>query len=309
MDALTEVLQTMPLHSCFLGRAELSAPWGIRVDSLPHAAFHVVTRGNCWLDVDNLPQSIPLTSGDLVVIPQGHGHSLRYDLNSPVLMLEEVLAMRPSDSQNVLHFGGGGIATTLVCGYFYFDDWGYNPLLAALSPLILIKGEDGRAVEWLDTTLQFITCETASNRPGAQTVITRLCDVLFIQAVRAFIANLKDCDRSWLRALKDPNIGLAVGLIHRYPETSWTVASLATRVCMSRSAFAANFKNLVGEPPLHYLTRVRMHKAISLLRSSRDNLKQIAQQVGYESEAAFSNAFKRSMGKSPGEYRRIINQT
>ena len=131
-----------------------------------------------------------------------------------------------------------------------------------------------------------------------------MCDVLFIQAVRAFIANLKDCDRSWLRALKDPHIGLAIGTIHRYPEVSWTVGSLATHVCMSRSAFAANFKNLVGVPPLHYLTRVRMHKATSLLRSSRDNLKQIAAQVGYESEAAFSNAFKRWSGKSPGEYRR-----
>lgn len=304
MDALTEVLQTMPLHSCFLGRAELSAPWGIRVNSLPHAAFHVVIRGNCWLNVDGLQQPVPLTGGDLVVIPQGHGHSLRHDLNSPVLMLEEVLAMRPSDRQNIIYFGGGGMATTLVCGYFYFEDWGYNPLLAALSPLILIKGEDGRAVEWLDATLQFIACETRSNRPGAETVITRLCDVLFIQSVRAFIANLKDGDRSWLQALKDPNIGLAVGTIHRYPEVSWTVDSLARQVCMSRSAFAASFKSLVGEPPLHYLTRVRMHKAVSLLRSSRDNLKQIAEQVGYESEAAFSNAFKRWHGKSPGEYRR-----
>lgn len=304
MDALTEVLQTMPLHSCFLGRAELSAPWGIQVNRQHHATFHVVTQGDCRLDVDGLQQPIFLNAGDLVVLPQGHGHSLRHDLNSPVVTLEEILAKRPSDSQNVFYFGGGGIATTIVCGHFYFEDWGNNPLITALSPLILIKGEAGRAIEWLDATLQFLTCEATSNRPGSHTVITRLCDVLFIQAVRAFIASLTECDGCWLRALKDPNIGMAIGLIHRFPEQSWTVATLAERVCMSRSAFAEQFKNLVGEPPLHYLTQVRMRKAVTLLRTSHENLTKIAEHVGYESEAAFSKAFKRWMGQSPGTYRR-----
>jgi len=256
MDALTEILQTMPLHSCFLGRAELSAPWGIQVNRQQHAAFHVVTQGNCWLNIDNLQEPIALNAGDLVVLPQGHGHSLRCDLNSPAIALEEVLARRPSNNQNVFYFGGGGKATTIVCGYFYFEDWENNPLISALSALILIKGETGRAVEWLEATLQFLACESNSNRPGSHTVITRLCDILFIQAVRAFITNLSDCDGCWLRALKNPNISKAIAIIHHSPEKSWTVATLAEQVCLSRSAFAEQFKTLVGEPPLQYLTQV-----------------------------------------------------
>lgn len=306
MDALTEILQTMHLHSHFVGRAELSTPWGIQVNQQKHAAFHIVMQGSCWLDVDGLPQFL-LESGDLVVIPQGHGHSIRSDRHTQAIMLEELLAKRPPDSDNVLYFGGGGSKTILACGYFYFEDWDNNPLLAALSPLILIQGEDGRAVEWLVATLQFIACETASNRPGAQTVITRLCDVIFIQAVRAFIANLPESDRSLLQALKDPSISLTIGLIHRYVEKPWTVARLAEQVCMSRSAFASRFKQLVGDAPLQYLTRVRMRKAVSLLKNSQDNLSKIAQKVGYESEAAFSKAFKRCIGFSPGEYRRSHN--
>ncbi len=304
MDALTEVLQTTYLQSHFVGRAELSTPWGIEVSQQKHAAFHIVMQGSCWLDVDGLQQSVWLKAGDLVVIPQGHGHSIRSDRHTQAIMLEELLAKRPPDSDNVLSFGGAGSKTILACGYFYFEDWDNNPLLAALSPLIVIQGEDGRAVEWLEATLQFIACETTSNRPGAQTVITRLCDVIFIQAVRAFIANLPEGEGCWLQALKDPSISLAIGLIHRYAEKPWTVAKLAEQVCMSRSAFASRFKHLVGDAPLQYLTRVRMRKAVSLLKHSQDNLTKVAQKVGYESEAAFSKVFKRCMGQSPGEYRR-----
>lgn len=304
MDALTEVLQTMHLHSHFLGRAELSAPWGIQVSQQKYATFHIVIQGNCWLEVNGLQEPVSIAGGDLVVIPQGHGHSLRSDRHSPAIMLEELLAKRSPNSNNVLSFGGGGIEATLACGDLYFEDWDNNPLLAALSPLILVRGKDGRAVEWLEATLQFMACETASNRPGAQTVITRLCDVMFIQSVRAFIANLPECEGSWLQALKDPSISLAIALIHRYVEKPWTVAKLAEQVCMSRSAFASRFKQLVGDAPLQYLTHTRMRKATSLLKNSQDNLTKIAQKVGYESEAAFSKAFKRCIGKSPGEYRR-----
>lgn len=270
----------MHLHSRFLGRAELSAPWDIQVSQQKYATFHIVIQGNCWLEVDGLQEPVSIAGGDLVVIGQGHGHSLRSDRQTPVIMLEALLAKRSPDSDNVLSFGGGGIKATLACGDLYFEDWDNNPLLAALSPLILVRGKDGRAVEWLEATLQFMACETASNRLGAQTVITRLCDVMFIQAVRAFIANLPECEGSWLQALKDPSISLAIALIHRYVEKPWTVAKLAEQVCMSRSAFASRFKQLVGDAPLQYLTHTRMRKATSLLKNSQDNLTKIAQKVG-----------------------------
>lgn len=139
MDALTEVLQTTHLHSHFLGRAELSAPWGIQVSQQKHATFHIVIQGSCWLDVDSLHESIPIAAGDLVVIGQGHGHSIRSDRQTSAIMLEELLAKRSPDSDSLLSFGGGGIKTTLACGDLYFEDWDNNPLIAALSPLILVR--------------------------------------------------------------------------------------------------------------------------------------------------------------------------
>jgi AraC-like DNA-binding protein len=160
-------------------------------------------------------------------------------------------------------------------------------------------------VEWLDSTLQAIACETASNRPGAEMMITYLSNILFIQAIRAHLISLKQReDGGWLRALLDPQLSVTLAAIHRHPEKDWTVDSLAKQVNLSRSTFAARFKGLVGEAPLQYVTRWRMYQAAKLLRSSHCTLAELAGYVGYESEAAFSKAFKRHMGQAPGEYRK-----
>jgi AraC-like DNA-binding protein len=203
-----------------------------------------------------------------------------------------------------MRFGGNGANSTLVCGAFKFEDRRHNPLLGVLPPLVLIKGEEGRAVQWLEPTLQFIACEAASGRPGAQTIISRLADVLFIQIVRGFLVSTPENQRGWLRALSDAQIGTALSLIHQNPENPWTVATLASKVGMSRSTFAGRFAELVGEPPLHYVTRWRMQKAAALLREGTTTLAEIADRVGYESEAAFSKAFKRWVGTAPGAYRK-----
>ena len=156
---------------------------------------------------------------------------------------------------------------------------------------------------WLETTLQYLASETASALPGAETVIGHLTDIIFIQAVRAYISGAGECKKGLAKAITDPQIGQALSLIHNAPQEPWTVASLALRAGMSRAGFAARFRELVGEPPLQYLTRWRMHKAAGMLRAGPESLGEIAGRIGYEAEAAFSKAFKRWAGHAPGAYR------
>lgn len=305
MDVLTDVLQTVRVSSVCYGRVELTAPWGLEVGSSPAASFHVVLRGNCWLEVDGRPEAVPLTSGDLFALPHGHRHVLRDAPDTKAQPLDELIGACGGALGGTLRVGTGlGAPSTLVCGAFEFEDRRHNPLLSVLPPLVLIRGEDGRAVQWLEPTLQFMACEAASGRPGARTVISRLADILFIQIVRGFLSSTPETRRGWLRALTEPQIGSALSLIHQNPQHPWTVAELAAKVGMSRSTFAGRFAELVGEPPLHYVTRWRMQKAAALLREGAATLGDIADRVGYESEAAFSKAFKRWVGTAPGAYRK-----
>lgn len=158
-------------------------------------------------------------------------------------------------------------------------------------------------MQWLEANLQFVASEMASGLPGAQTVVSRLADILFVQAIRAYLAESGARSKGWLRGLLDPQIGHALALMHQRPEAPWTVQSLAADVGMSRSAFAARFTDLVEESPLVYLTRWRMSRASTLLRGT-SGIAEVATKVGYDAESAFSKAFKRWMGKAPGAYRR-----
>jgi AraC-like DNA-binding protein len=303
-DVLSDILQSVRLESSVFCRSEFTAPWGFRAEGRDGASFHVVLRGRCWLEVEGTAGQVPLAGGDMVVLPHGSAHSLRDEPDSPAPPFQRLLGEKTKGGSTVLRHGGGGVPTTLLCGMFRFQESRANPLVSVLPPLLHIRGEQGRAVSWLETTLQFIGWEVSSGGPGAQTVVSRLSDVLFIQAVRVYLASLPEGAGGWLRALGEPHISAALGLIHRRPGEAWTVRSLAAEVGMSRSAFAARFTELVGEPPLQYLTRWRMHKAMDLLREGRFSLAEIAERVGYESEAAFSKAFKRGVGRTPGAYRR-----
>ena len=188
-----------------------------------------------------------------------------------------------------------------MCGEFILEDRRINPLLAALPPLILIRGKDGDAVPWLRVTLDHVREEVQATNLGAEAVLTRLADVLFIQALRAHFHEASfnessDNPQGWIGGLKDPQIGAALSLMHRRYSEPWTVALLAREVAMSRSAFSERFKELIGEPPLSYLARWRLHSAARLLRSSDAKLAQVARRVGYESDVAFHRAFKRVVG-------------
>lgn len=307
MDVLTDALEAIRLKSLIHGRFELTAPWGFRAD-FGHSAFYAVTRGTCWLDVDGVDEAVQLASGDFVLLPHRQPHVLRDNRRTRAAPAEEVFAKCPRSTEGcqpggIRRYGGGGALTTMVGGCFVFED-GDNPLVSSLPAMVHVKGDGGGAVQWLEASLHFVASEMASGQPGAEIVVSRLADILFVQAVRAHLAQSAEGATGWLRAVVDPQIGGALGLIHEKPEEPWTVEALASRAAMSRSSFAARFAHLVGEPPLTYLTRWRMQKATRLLRSGRASIGEVASRVGYETEAAFSKAFKRWTGMAPGAYRR-----
>ncbi len=239
-----------------------------------------------------------------MVLPHGRGHQLADSQGRRAVPLERLLAGNRSGRCAVLHHGGGGPETLLICGAFRFRQRHGHPLLSLLPEAIHLRGDGGRAPEWLDATLKFLASEARSARPGRETLVSRLTDVLFVQVVRAWLAEQPQGRGGWLGALRDPRIGAALAAMHEHPERPWTVGTLAALAGSSRSPFAGRFAALVGEPPLAYLTGWRMQVAARLLLSGRSSIGEVASRVGYASEPAFSKAFKRAMGVAPGAYRR-----
>lgn len=312
-DVLTDVLGTLRLKGRVFCSSEFSAPWSMKLPPSNFAHFHVVERGGGWLKLHGEEGTVPLASGDLVVVPHGRGHVLSDSPKTKPVPLDKLLA-RKSAEQHILRHGGGGAQTHMICGSFEFENATENPVLSLLPPLIHIRsygggGGGGRASEWLELTLKLLAHEARHARQGSGTVITRLTDIIFVQAVRAWIEDQPLDQGGWLGALRDLQIGAALGLIHRVPERAWSVARLAGEVGMSRSPFAAKFTALVGVPPLSYLSRWRMQLAASLLQNEKLNISEVAARVGYDSEAAFSKAFKRRFGLAPSAYRRQNSQT
>jgi len=197
------------------------------------------------------------------------------------------------------------VSTTLVCGHFEFDRNVDHPFLHALPEFIYLAYSDHRELTWLETATNVIIQETSSGNPGTDVVVERLAEVLFIQILRTYMKRAQ-VTSGFLAALRDTQISNALNLIHRAPETSWTLGNIARSVGMSRSAFAARFKELVNMTPMEYITNWRMQKARELLANARLPLIDIAERVGYSSEAAFNRAFKRRFKQNPGAMRRIL---
>ncbi len=303
MDVLTDVLETLRARGACYARVTAGAPWGVALPGGEIAAFHLILEGSCLLRIEGR-EDIELRGGDLVAIPHGTPHHLLDQAQSHPRPLADLLGKGRKPGPAALEIGGRGSRATFVCGKIDFEDPVGHPLLLALPQVILLRGGASALVEWLDPTLRFLASEAGSTRPGAQTVVSRLADILFVQIVRGHLASVAPETSGWLGALGDAQVGVALGLIHENPGRGWTVQSLAASAGMSRSAFASRFNRLVGEPPLHYLTRWRMQKAQRLLRDGRAPLSDVAASVGYDSEAAFSKAFKRAVGAAPGTYRR-----
>jgi AraC-like DNA-binding protein len=290
-------------------RAEFRAPWGVSIAD--HGTiFHIVVCGRCWLQAKGVGKPVPLSAGDLVIVTRGDAHVIGSAPATPALNFFDLVKRHAPDKDGVVRAGGKGSITRFVCGGLQFENGATNPLLAVLSPLLYVKASEEGGRPWLQLTVKYVLAELDSGGAGAPEVITRLADILFIQAVRSYLEENADAaEFGWMAAVRHPRIGRALALLHSRPAEPWTIASLARRVALSRSAFADRFTELVGEPPLRYLTRLRINAAARRLRSSDDKLSAVAAAAGYGAVAAFSRAFKRRMGMTPGEYRESLGRT
>jgi AraC-like DNA-binding protein len=303
LDALSEALRGIRFRSRVLCRSELSAPWGFTVRQSSGASFHFVVEGACFLETSEEPDLVPLTAGELVILPRGQTHTVRDAPASPSLLLDDLIAANPPDESGRLRLGGGGRPTVLLCGAFDFDGTDALPLLSALPPRMVVRSGAPHA-GWLRLLMDALVQDARRSGAGSGPLVDRLMDIVFIQAVRAHIGGLGGPDAGWLAAMRDPHLGAAIGALHGDPARAWTVARLARLVGMSRTAFATRFALLLGESPMKYLTRFRMARAIEHLRHGRMTLASIAEHVGYTSDVAFSKAFKRHVGIGPGAFRR-----
>lgn len=301
-------------------RLEATAPWGLKRDAdvsegaakdkhsaesaaspFHFAHFGMVSRGNCWLSVEGIPAPIPLAGGDCFLLAPGSAYTLR---DNPSTRARSFCEVAPRSGSQVIEYGGGGAPTTIISGWFRFSVTSVKTLTRLLPPLILVKADQAQSLA-LHTTLSMLASETVDSAPGSELVVSRLADMLFIHSIRAHIGSHSEaCKSGLLRAIFDPQIGVALKAMHEKVDHPWTVESLAAACGMSRSAFAVRFKDLVGETPLEYLTGWRMQKATGLLQKGDKKLFEVAKTVGYDSDAAFSKAFKRIFSVAPREYRR-----
>ena len=302
MDVLTDVLNTLELNGWLSSRRELVPPWRYDFAATKDSMFHVLSYGGAYLQVEGEPEPIRVKDGDVVLFPTGHPHSLYDDPTSPLTRLVH-LDYNPQRGHQVVNREGEDSKLLLLCGAFHFEYPNDFPLLHRLPRLIHVPGPNGQMEQGLADIVHLIARESASKQPGAEVVLRRLTELLFIQVIRLWIDQQAKASVQWVGALGDQPISTALSLIHESPARKWTVKELAEEAALSRSAFSARFSELVGEPPLTYLTRWRMLRATRLLKNEV-RMGTIAEMLGYESEAAFRKAFKREMGMPPAQYRR-----
>jgi len=300
VDPLSDVFMAMRVKTSNCVRLEFSAPWGFRFDGYEHAHFGVVVRGRCWISLDNSLKLLPLTEGDCWLLPRGDTHALRDQPGTPVRPYREVVFRKKA---GVVRCSGAGATAHIIIGNFTFDGQSSQWLTNVLPQLIQFR-MDGGQPSVMPAILQILSLESQNESMGSAIMLGSLADILFVQAIRAHAAQDDSPQGGWLRAIRDPQMSSVLRAMHEAIEKRWTVASLASTSGMSRSGFAARFKQALGESPLEYLTRWRMYKAAQLLREGDRKIAEVASLVGYESDAAFNKAFKRIIGAAPGAYRK-----
>jgi AraC-like DNA-binding protein len=321
VDVLSNVLAVTQMGKTTLTQVELEPPWGVEILTPRKAMVHVVRRGGGWMFVDGERAPIRLSRGDVVLVASGLRHAIVSDLDvKPVPLTEAVTRMkrrltaRRLTNGSATPDGDGQRARNseneneneiakFVCICYEFDDGAPHPFLAMLPKLIHLSCDEVEADSPRQAIVRLLLSETVGGRPGSELVVPRLVDTLFVFIVRGWIDSQPPGKTGWCGALCDSHLGRALGLIHATPERHWTVESLAREVALSRAAFASRFGKLIGEPPLAYLTRWRMHLAARLLRTTDDSVEAIAPRVGYDSVPAFGKAFRRHFRVPPGRYR------
>ncbi|MGH1366601.1 MAG: AraC family transcriptional regulator [Calditrichia bacterium] len=304
IDALSDVLNSVSLKSSVYFRSDFYAPWGMQVDKGPFAQFHMIVSGNCWVHTTGLEEPNLLSAGDVVVFPFGGAHWLADD---PKSMRQPGMDVVQAILQGEPVFTGERLATTLICGHFEFDRDVDHPFLQALPEYIHISATKRHRLSWLETISNVIIQEAGAGSPGSSIVSKRLAEALLIHVLRTHMEQA-ETSTGYFAALKNRQINTALNIIHDRLEFSWTLELLAKEIGMSRSAFSARFKTLVGITPIGYITNWRMQKAKELMTNQTLSLIDIAEKVGYRSEAAFNRAFKRRFNQNPGVMRRSLRQ-
>jgi AraC-like DNA-binding protein len=301
-DAMTDVLGRLGLRSRVVCRTEFGRPWIMPVPSGELAHFHIVERGVARFQLDGAPSSLLLSAGDLLLVTRRQAYSLRDPLQHRDPYIFQMPRADPGGRCEFLRVGRREPSTSFVCGAFIFSHPDH-PLLTMLPRFMCLhSGKQGREI-LTRSTVKSLIAEVTNMQPGSETVISRLIDLLFINALRTWLSQQPQRS-TWLKALNDSRIGPTLARIHEQPERIWTVQQLAAGVGLSRSRFSVLFSQLVGESPQSYVTRTRMQRAGRLLQEQGSSLTDIALATGYESDSSFSKAFRRQYGKTPGQYRR-----
>jgi len=301
-DFLSQVLQDLRITNNSYGRCELRRPWGIDFPPQPEARFHFVASGSCSLRSPDKTW-IALEAGDVALLPHGTHHVVAHPARGKAKPFDAMPLEEIGDRTYAMRAGGTGATTVLVCCSVGFAEAAAHPLVELMPPLLLVRGgasEDKVLPMLLDAMAE----EVLAQRVGAATVMARLADVVIARVIRAWVESRHGDTEGWLAAIRDPQIGLALAAIHREPGAAWSVESLADVAHTSRSTFAERFATVVGVTPARYLARWRMHVASGWLKNDRITVAEAASQLGYDSEAAFSRAFKRFTGVPPSTLRR-----
>jgi AraC-like DNA-binding protein len=318
MDALSEALRAVHVTSALFFRGEFSAPWRFRTPSHDKLApavspesehlvvFHLVTDGEASARAVG-GDAVSLMPGDLVIFPHGDAHEMSHGTGAKLFPSARLGPRIERGELAHERWGGGGVATGIICGYFGCERRAEGLFLNGLPAVFKINVRTAATGSWIESAIRQSVSELEAQRPGRMAVLSKLAESLFIEALCRYVDELPSERTGWLAGARDPNVGQALAHLHRDPARSWTVLELARASGVSRTVLAERFMHLMGEPPLAYLARWRLQLGARLLRTTNRNVLAVAGAVGYESEAAFNRAFKRAFGTPPGRYRRAGN--
>jgi AraC-like DNA-binding protein len=326
-DTLSDVLRAVRLRGAVFFYIDGSSPWTAETPPareiipaiMPGAEhmieFHGVIEGSCWAAIVGEPP-VRLHEGDVILFPQGDPHvmSSAPGLRPPAETVREVFyAPRPPQLPYALSLGGAEVTTarldggcdraTIVCGFLGFDARPFNPLLAALPRVLHVSGATLGPDSWVASFLHAAVVESNQSRPGGEAVLERMSEMLFVEVLRRYVDALPAEHTGWLAGMRDASVGRVLAFLHEKPGASWTLERLADDAALSRSTLHERFVHFIGQPPMQYLAHWRMQVAAGLLRDTNAKIIEVALDVGYESEAAFSRAFKRAAGVAPGAWR------
>ena len=317
MDALSDVLRVAHLTGGVFLNAEFFAPWCVAARVSPEHCtpalgpashlilYHYVVDGDVHIRVAGEDgEGLVVRAGEMVLLPRNDLHLIGSDLSQPPVAGSDIIHPPKNGGLFSIHHGGTGERTRMVCGFLGCASAEGNPVLSTLPPLLKFNVEQGGAGEWIRSTFHYAAGEVSAGRPGSETVLAKLSELLFVEAVRRYAEALPEGQTGWLAGLRDPHVARALALLHRDITRRWTVDDLGREVGLSRSALADRFIQLIGMPPMHYLAKWRMQVATQKLRHTSASLSQVAENVGYDSEAAFSRAFKKAFGTAPATWRR-----